>query len=129
MGTYLSKPITDKKSHDIDNGWLSCGSSSMQGWRESQEDAHNCLLDFDKSVALFAVYDGHGGAEVAQYAAEKLPSLVKNSLYDNQDYEKALIKAFMDFDDSLIESPNVERLIALREDNNEECGRLIIIYR
>lgn len=37
MGTYLSKPITDKESHDTDNGWLSCGSSSMQGWRESQE--------------------------------------------------------------------------------------------
>jgi len=122
MGTYLSKPITDKESHDTENGWLSCGSSSMQGWRESQEDAHNCLLDFDKSVALFAVYDGHGGAEVAQYAAEKLPSLVKNTLYDAQDYEQALIKAFMDFDDSLIESPSVERLTALREDINEECA-------
>ncbi|XP_022169006.1 probable protein phosphatase 2C 6 [Myzus persicae] len=122
MGTYLSKPITDKESHDTDNGWLSCGSSSMQGWRESQEDAHNCLLDFDKSVALFAVYDGHGGAEVAQYAAEKLPSLVKNTLYDDQDYEKALIKAFMDFDDSLIETPIVEKLTTLREELNEECA-------
>lgn len=84
------------------------------------------MLDFDKSVALFAVYDGHGGAEVAQYAAEKLPSLVKNTLYDNQDYEKALVKAFMDFDDSLIETPVVEKLIALREEIIEECGRLKI---
>lgn len=82
-------------------------------------------MDFDKRVALFAVYDGHGGAEVAQYAAEKLPSLVKNTLYDSQDYENALIKAFMDFDDSLIESPVVEHLIALREDINEEIGRFI----
>jgi len=83
-------------------------------------------LDFDKSVALFAVYDGHGGAEVAQYAAEKLPSLVKNTLYDDQDYENALIKAFMDFDDSLIETPIVEKLTTLREEIIEECGRLII---
>jgi len=37
MGTYLSKPVTDKESHDTHNEWLSCGSSSMQGWRESQE--------------------------------------------------------------------------------------------
>lgn len=37
MGTYLSKPVTDKESHDTENEWLSCGSSSMQGWRESQE--------------------------------------------------------------------------------------------
>ncbi|CAH1721614.1 unnamed protein product [Aphis gossypii] len=122
MGTYLSKPVTDKESHDTDNDWLSCGSSSMQGWRESQEDAHNCLLDFDKKVALFAVYDGHGGAEVAQYAAENLPALVKNTLYDNQDFEQALIKAFMDFDDSLIEFPVVEKLVALREDVSEECA-------
>ena len=25
------------------------------------QDAHTCLLDFDKSATLFAVYDGHGG--------------------------------------------------------------------
>jgi len=87
------------------------------------------MLDFDEKVALFAVYDGHGGAEVAQYAAEKLPFLVKNTLYDNQDYEKALIKAFMDFDDSLIEAPIVEQLIAIREDINEESGMLIMSSR
>jgi len=84
-------------------------------------------LDFDEKVALFAVYDGHGGAEVAQYAAEKLPSLVKNVLYDKKDYENALIRAFMDFDDRLLDTPVVEHLIALREDINEECGRLILI--
>lgn len=77
-------------------------------------------------MALFAVYDGHGGAEVAQYAADNLPSLVKNTLYDSQDFEQALIKAFMDFDDSLIEASVVEKLNALREDINEECGRFII---
>ncbi|KFD45001.1 hypothetical protein M513_14123 [Trichuris suis] len=34
----------------------------MQGWRISQEDAHNCILNFDGSdCCFFAVYDGHGG--------------------------------------------------------------------
>ncbi|XP_050522093.1 probable protein phosphatase 2C 6 [Daktulosphaira vitifoliae] len=119
MGTYLSKPKTDKESKDYENSSLICGASSMQGWRESQEDAHCCLLDFDKNISLFAVFDGHGGAEVAQYAAEKLPSLIKNDLFEKGDYEKALIKAYLEFDDSLIEPSVLEKLNAIREENNQ----------
>ena len=41
------------------------------------EDAHLTALDFDKSrrLALFAVFDGHGGPEVAKYCAEHLPEV------------------------------------------------------
>ena len=28
------------------------------------QDAHTCMLDFDNSSTLFAVYDGHGGIKV-----------------------------------------------------------------
>lgn len=45
----------------------------MQVWRVDQEDAHNCLLVFDKNAALFAVNDGYGGREVVQYTSEKFP--------------------------------------------------------
>jgi protein phosphatase 1G len=82
------------------------------------QDAHNCILDFDKDVSLFAVYDGHGGAEVAQYASENLPALVKNDLYKDGEYKEALIKAYLEFDDSLITAPVVEKLTALRKANN-----------
>lgn len=82
-------------------------------------------MDFDKDISLFAVYDGHGGAEVAQYAAEKFPSFIKNELFDETEYEKALIKAYLDFDDSLIESTVVERLTTLREDSNGDNFILI----
>ena len=37
MGAYLSAPITDKVSSDESNEYLACGSSSMQGWRMTQE--------------------------------------------------------------------------------------------
>lgn len=37
MGAYLSEPITDKESTDESNDFLTCGASSMQGWRMSQE--------------------------------------------------------------------------------------------
>lgn len=82
-------------------------------------------MDYDKNVSLFAVYDGHGGAEVAQYAADELPNMVKNKFYESGDYEKALINAYLDFDNSLIEQSVVDKLTSLREDQNgSECGRL-----
>lgn len=37
MGAYLSAPVTDKFSSDVANELMSVGSSSMQGWRRSQE--------------------------------------------------------------------------------------------
>lgn len=37
MGAYLSEPITEKISTDEVSDRLSCGSSSMQGWRVNQE--------------------------------------------------------------------------------------------
>ena len=38
------------------------------------EDAHTHLLklDNDPNAAFFAVYDGHGGAKVAEYAGNNL---------------------------------------------------------
>lgn len=71
------------------------------------------------------MYDGHGGSEVAAYAAEHLPTFVKNDLYKKGDYEKALVKAFLDFDETLIEPSVVEKLTTLREERLEvDCGEL-----
>ena len=39
----------------------------MQGWRRTNEDAHITALDFEPGMHLFAVFDGHGGAEVARF--------------------------------------------------------------
>lgn len=50
----------------------------MQGWRMSQEDAHNCESDLCDGCSLFAVYDGHGGCEVARYTAQQLPGALSS---------------------------------------------------
>lgn len=78
----------------------------MQGWRRYQEDAHNCLPEFDpaKSAALFAVYDGHGGADVAKYCSLHLPEFVRERADYGQesiDPPKLLKEAFVDFDATL----------------------------
>ncbi|KAF6201382.1 hypothetical protein GE061_005830 [Apolygus lucorum] len=102
MGVYMSKPVKDKESSDLNGKLLKCGASSMQGWRVSQEDAHNCCVEFDGDISLFAVYDGHGGHEVAEYASSHLPNVIKqNEAYKSGDYQKALIDSFLDFDATL----------------------------
>lgn len=84
MGCYLSKPNTEKEIENIDGKYLNkhlrVGTCSMQGWRNHQEDAHNAILDFMPNISLFGVYDGHGGAEVAQWVAKNLPEIIKKEI-------------------------------------------------
>ncbi|XP_049776408.1 probable protein phosphatase CG10417 isoform X4 [Schistocerca cancellata] len=123
MGAYLSEPITEKVSTDETGKRVKCGASSMQGWRVSQEDAHNCLINFDKNdTSFFAVYDGHGGHEVAQYCAQNLPEFLKTcEAYKKGDYVQALKDAFLGFDATLRE-PEVIAILKQIVKGKEESG-------
>ena len=70
MGIYLTKPNLTKDSHDGENEILKYGVSAMQGWRTNMEDAHITNLNLSDGVALFAVFDGHGGQEVARFCGK-----------------------------------------------------------
>uniref|UniRef100_A0A182X5E1 protein-serine/threonine phosphatase n=1 Tax=Anopheles quadriannulatus TaxID=34691 RepID=A0A182X5E1_ANOQN len=121
MGAYLSEPLTTKDSSDESNEYLASGSSSMQGWRISQEDAHNCILNFDDQCSFFAVYDGHGGAEVAQYCSLHLPTFLKTvEAYGRKEFEKALKEAFLGFDATLLQEKVIEELKVLSDKTNGE---------
>lgn len=84
---FLKEPDTAKESGDGESTYGTYGFSSMQGWRTGQEDAHAiagsiarrvhvctyratllyvAVLERGKKelVDYFAVFDGHGGAEV-----------------------------------------------------------------
>lgn len=66
---------------------------------------------------LFAVFDGHGGAEVAQFAAQSLPTWVKKlPAFRDGDVEKALIEAFISFDKHLTQKEVIEELKVLSGD-------------
>lgn len=63
MGQTLSEPITTKETFLALTDNYVVGSSCMQGWRVSMEDAHSVILSIpeDRSAAYFGVFDGHGG--------------------------------------------------------------------
>ena len=50
MGAYLSEPITNKETQLEENEELRVASSSMQGWRVSQEVSIALLIELNTCV-------------------------------------------------------------------------------
>merc|ERR1719312_341672 len=90
----------------------------------SQEDAHNAILDFDTNSSLFAVYDGHGGHEVAVYTAKHLPNFIKkNSLYLKGQIDEAMVESFVEFDRTITSAEVVaelKKIVGSKGDSDDE---------
>ncbi|XP_071807560.1 protein phosphatase 1G-like isoform X3 [Asterias amurensis] len=147
MGAYLSEPNVECVSDDGGIEKFRYGSSAMQGWRLGMEDGHNCIPEVDNDTAMFAVYDGHGGAEVALYCSKHLPDYIKDEpAYKEGNMEKAMQDAFMRIDAVLREPSAIEELkhlagmehsadeadveeaSALQEEANLPLGELLARY-
>lgn len=123
MGSFLDKPITDKHVDDVEGNGLRCGASEMQGWRVTMEDAHTTIPVIEKlpDHGFFAVYDGHGGDQVAKYSGTHVMSkLIATeewgeyvALADKTTYEAAKLcgnamrQAFFDIDAEMKLRPEV----------------------
>ena len=60
------------------------------------EDAHIADEKFDGDISLFAVFDGHGGSQVAKFCERHFArELKKNPNYKKENYEEALKETFM----------------------------------
>lgn len=88
MGDYLSVPNKEKHVDDGGNSWLKYGATGMQGWRRTMEDSHIAALDVGgEDVAVFGVFDGHGGQEVALYVEKHfVEELEKSKSFKKGDY-------------------------------------------
>lgn len=141
MGTYLSTPVLEKhteKGADLADSQtpVRWAVVDMQGWRKSMEDAHVARTDVplprpiraspppsSTHAKVFAVFDGHGGAEAARFCQTRLVPVLtshahwnattaagndKNGTHDqNMAYliGQALIETFHALD-RLIDDPN-----------------------
>eukprot|EP01062_Namystynia_karyoxenos_P007292 TRINITY_DN12563_c1_g1_i1.p1 TRINITY_DN12563_c1_g1~~TRINITY_DN12563_c1_g1_i1.p1 ORF type:complete len:704 (+),score=237.13 TRINITY_DN12563_c1_g1_i1:121-2112(+) len=81
-GTYCEDPVRDKEvSRCGDKLEPLCKQAvhvTMQGWRSTQEDAH-LHLRLGPDLAVFAVFDGHGGTLASQWVAQELPEYLREA--------------------------------------------------
>jgi serine/threonine protein phosphatase PrpC len=138
MGTYLSKPVTDKDSEEGElHACMQYGACAMQGWRRSMEDEHIAVElgappqwtaggkagDAPPKVAMFAVWDGHGGKEVAKYVRRHMhQELVTLPEYQRGDIDGALVRVFHRMDEMLWDPTSHGELDALKKDGAGGAG-------
>lgn len=85
------------------------------------EDAHNCIPEFDEDTAMFAVYDGHGGEEVALYCSKYLPDIIKEQkTYKDGKLQKALEDAFLAIDSRMTTEEVIKELVQIAGRPTEE---------
>lgn len=96
----------------------------MQGWRKSNEDAHITAPDFLPGLSLFAVFDGHGGSEVAKFCANHFVDELKaDPSFQAGNYEQAFLTVFVKIDKMLLSPTGKKELERLgRQDPNNVPG-------
>lgn len=80
MGQLLSHPVEEKAIEYRDFESITYCVGSMQGYRMTMEDAHDVRISEDESLAVFGVFDGHGGKDVAELLRHRLVATIFKSL-------------------------------------------------
>ena len=118
MGQILSNPVIDKEISEGSDGFTSFGVSTMQGWRMSMEDADIMELQLlnneysDDHLALYAIFDGHGGSSVSSKCSQAMGLIIKNLIHHYSgklDYKTILRKAFLQIDQDISDNQELMR--------------------
>ncbi|EDO40449.1 predicted protein [Nematostella vectensis] len=115
MGQTLSEPVTTKETSSCSNKSYKLASSCMQGWRINMEDAHTEILSLkeDKNTAFLGVYDGHGGARVAQYVGQNLQKKIASQpAWAKGNVIEALKKGFLSCDTDMLKDEQMKDEVA-----------------
>ena len=86
------------------------------------EDSYIANLDINNDgISLFAIFDGHGGPEVARFVqANFTKCLVSCSAYRRRDYKQALQYTFLKMDRMLKSSKGQKELMTYMDLDTEE---------
>ncbi|VDD88401.1 unnamed protein product [Enterobius vermicularis] len=134
MGQTLSEPVTTKETASCANSLYKVGSSCMQGWRINMEDAHTHLLAVpdDNKAAFFAVYDGHGGSKVSQYAGIHLHKLIVTKCFSVEgNIEEGIKQGFLAIDEKMKADETMKddvsgatAVVVIIKENKIYCGNV-----
>lgn len=80
MGQLMSHPMEEKTIEYQTYDTMTYCVGAMQGYRMSMEDAHNTRISENEGLAVFGVFDGHGGKEVANILESTLVAKIFKQL-------------------------------------------------
>lgn len=76
MGLPLPKPVMTEFREHYGNSIFRCGSSCVNGYRDSMEDAH--IAHLKKDWGFFGVFDGHVNDQCSLYLSEAWEKALQN---------------------------------------------------
>lgn len=85
------------------------------------EDALKIETKLSQGEALFGVFDGHGGKEVAEYCAREIVNTLQaQEKYVAKDYEGALRECFISLDAQLDTEEGLNKIVQISKLVQEE---------
>lgn len=128
MGSYLTAPNKEKHFVEGTSRSFDFAAAEMQGWRITMEDAVITSPEFDTDISLFAIFDGHGGSEVAKFCAKHFGTVLKkNENYVKRKYKIALEESFMAMDDKIREIEEEDEDYDDIKDTHAGCTALVCL--
>lgn len=97
------------------------------------EDAHTHILSLnnDKNSAFFAVYDGHGGSKVSEYAGVHLHERIMSQDDYTSNIPEAIRKGFLAIDEDMLEDEDMREelsgttaICVILKDKKMYCGNV-----
>lgn len=88
--------------HRVGDSDVIFDASTVQGDRQTMEDRWNVSLHEDGRAAVFAIFDGHGGAQVSSYLMENLSQKILRDRELKADPVGVLKRSFGACDDEIV---------------------------
>ncbi|XP_008314609.1 protein phosphatase Mn(2+)-dependent 1K [Cynoglossus semilaevis] len=82
------------------------GHASLIGQRKENEDRFQ-VSEMTDNILYFAVFDGHGGPEAADYCEKYMEAFIKDLVAKESNLELVLSKAFLEVDKALSKNLNI----------------------
>lgn len=119
MGEFLTSPVNDKDKKDGGDEFLRYGICSMQAWEKRMENTY--INDSKGNFYVFGIFDGHGGAEVAQYLKNHFcKELFSNQNFSSSSMKTALQETFHKMDELMLKEEGKKELRQLRAENKKK---------
>jgi len=131
MGGFLTQPLMSKILNRKGNKFFRVGATTMQGWRQSMEDAHSIHMSLENHVntGFFGVFDGHCGKQASIFCHENMYKYVdKVDLTNFENITQQIIKLDSDFMENYHIDDGTTAIFAISQPNLNEEG-IVINYK